>query len=194
VAGFAGIRGSKAKGIELLEEVAGRGKRASDDARVLLVGIYAREKKLDKAMAVLDYLSGKYPRNYLFGIERAAMLYRLGRGQEGARAFADLRNNDHIAAVAKDVVNYQFGEALAEARNYDTALETYGVVVDWPHSDSGLATLAHLRIGQAFDALGKRAQAVKEYNWVLKNPGPDVYDSRVLAKKYREKAYVPNRR
>jgi hypothetical protein len=34
---------------------------------------------------------------------------------------------------------------------------------------------------------------VKEYG-VLKNPGPDVYDSRVVAKKYKEKAYVPARR
>ncbi|HSB11752.1 MAG TPA: hypothetical protein VLM38_19845 [Blastocatellia bacterium] len=192
LARLVGIKGSKASGIALLEKVAEHGKHASDDARVLLIGIYARERKYEKALAVLGYLSGKYPRNYLFGIERAAMLYRLGRTEEGARAFSELRNDDHIAADAKDVVNYQFGEALTEARNYASAVEAYKAVIDWPGSDKGLVTLAHLRAGQALDALGKRADAVKEYNWVLQHP--NVYDSQAVANKYKKNAYAPIKR
>jgi hypothetical protein len=85
-----GMRGSKKHGIELLQTVVDKGKYASDDARVLLIGIYARERRFEEALATISYLSGKYPRNYLFGIERAAMLYRLNRVDEGARGFRRL--------------------------------------------------------------------------------------------------------
>ena len=192
-ASFVGIKGSKKTGIELLERVVNSGKYAQDDARVLLIGIYTRERRFEQAKALVDYLGQKYPRNYLLGIENAAMLYRLGRLAEGARAFEDLLKNQHTASVASDVVNYQSGEALlTEARNYILAIERYKAVIARKDSDKSLRTLAHLRVGQALDALGRHKEAVEEYNVVLGET--NVYDSRELASKYREKPYVPSRK
>lgn len=190
---FVGITGSKKRGIELLETVVKSGKYAPDDARVLLIGVYTREHRFEQAKALVDYLAGKYPRNYLLGIERAAMLYRLSRVGEGARAFEVLLKDAHIANVATDVVNYQNGEALIEARNYVSAVERYKAVIDWPRSDRGLVTLAHLRAGQALDALGKRKEAVNEYEMVLGCKSP-IYDSHDLARKYQRKPYLPSRK
>jgi hypothetical protein len=189
---IAGIHGSKKNGIHLLQTVVERGRHASDDARVLLIGIYARERRFEEALALISYLSGKYPRNYLFGIERATMLYRLNRVDQGALAFGNLIKDADIASVATDVVNYQYGEALVEARNYASAIDRYKTVVDWPKSDRSLVTLAHLHAGKALDALGNHAGATREYKLVLKDK--NVYDSHELAKKYQEKPFIPDKK
>ncbi|PYT06926.1 MAG: hypothetical protein DMF60_08195 [Acidobacteria bacterium] len=101
LARFAGLKGSKSKGIEHLELVTRRGKFAADDARVILLGIYSKENQLDRALEVISYMAKEYPRNYLFGVERASMLYRTGRVDEGAGAFADLLKDDRIANGAR---------------------------------------------------------------------------------------------
>ncbi|HET8678084.1 MAG TPA: hypothetical protein VFO63_19945, partial [Blastocatellia bacterium] len=69
LARLAGLSGSKTRGIEHLEQVVAKGKYASDDARVLLIGIYGREGKPDRALELISHLANKYPRNYLFGVE-----------------------------------------------------------------------------------------------------------------------------
>lgn len=192
IARVVGITGSKKEGIKLLKTVVERGRHASDDARVLLIGIYARERRFEEALELISYLSGKYPRNYLFGIERATMLYRLNRFDEGALAFGNLIKDADIASVATDVVNYQYGEALVEAGNYASAIDRYKTVVDWPKSDRSLVTLAHLHAGKALDALGNHAGATREYKLVLKDK--NVYDSHGLAKKYQEKPFIPDKK
>ncbi len=191
LARLTGVKGSKKEGIKHLEEVADRGKYSSDDARVLLIGIYSREDQPELALKLLSYLANKYPRNYLFGVERAAMLYRVGRGAEGERVFTDLLKDPHIAGAA-DVVNYQWGEALTAAGNYATAIERYKAVMDWPKSERSSVSLAHLRAGQAFDALGKRAEALAQYQLVLSLQ--NVYDSHNRAKRYQKKPYIPGSR
>ena len=189
LARFAGLKGSKKKGIEHLEMVTQSGKYTSDDARVVLIGIYSREGKPDRALEMISYLANKYPRNYLFGVERAAMLYRMGRSDEGDRAFRDLLKDDRIAQVAADLVNYQWGESLTEKGEYAAAVERYNEVKRWPKSDAEIVSLAHLHKGQALDALGKRNEAVAEYQVVLKRE--NVFDSHKLASQFVKKPYVP---
>jgi hypothetical protein len=189
LARFAGLKGSKSKGISHLEAVTQSGKYASDDARVVLIGIYSKEGKPERALEMISYLANKYPRNYLFGIERAAMLYRMGRSDEGNQAFADLLKDARVAQVAADLVNYQWGESLAAKGDYQTALERYNEVKRWQKSEAELVSLAHLHAGQALDALGKRNEAVTEYQAVLKRE--NVFDSHKLASQYVKKPYVP---
>src|SRR5262245_39917714 len=64
LARVAGLKGSKQKGIEQLEMVVQKGKFAADDARVVLMGVYTREGKLDRATQLVAELAEKYPRNY----------------------------------------------------------------------------------------------------------------------------------
>src|SRR5262249_45619941 len=145
---LAGLKGSKKKGIEHLELVTQKGKYTADDARVLLIGIYTKEGQAERALELVSQLATKYPRNYLFGTERAAMLYRLNRAEEGNRAFTDLLKDERIAGQASDLVNYQWGEVLAARGDHAAALERYNAVARWPKSDEGLISMAHLRAGQ----------------------------------------------
>lgn len=187
LARLAGLSGSRKRGIEHLEMVAERGRYAADDARVLLIGIYGREGKPDRALELISYLANKYPRNYLFGVERAAMLYKMNRADEGNRAFADMLKDQRIAQAATDLINYQWAENLTVKGDYAAAIERYNAVKQWQKSEPGLVSLAHLHAGQALDMLGKREEAVAEYQAVLKRE--KIFDSHKLAAQYVKKPY-----
>ncbi|HXG67018.1 MAG TPA: tetratricopeptide repeat protein, partial [Blastocatellia bacterium] len=187
LARLAGISGSKEKGMKYLEKVVEGGKYTADDARVLLIGLYGRERKPERALEMISYLAKKYPRNYLFSVERGAMLYAQGRSDEGAQVFAELLKDERIAQTATDVIYYQWGESLMARKDYAAAVERYNEVTRWPKSEKTLATLAHLHAGQALDLLGKREQALAEYREVLKRE--NVFDSHKQARQYTEKRY-----
>jgi tetratricopeptide (TPR) repeat protein len=188
IARLCGLRGSKQEGIKQLELVTQRGKYNADDARVVLLGIYSKENQLDRALEIISYMVKEYPRNYLFGVERASMLYRTGHAEDGARAFADLLKDDRVAGQAIDLVNFQWGESLRGLEDYAAAIARYKEVQRWSKSDQGLISLAHLHVGEALDALGKRDEAMAEYQLVLKRE--NVFDSHKLAAQYVKKAYV----
>ena len=188
LARFAGLKGSKSKGIEHLELVTRQGKYTADDARVVLLGIYSKENQLDRALEIVSHMAKQYPRNYIFGVERASMLYRTGHAEDGASVFADLLKDDRVAGQAVDLVNYQWGETLIAKQDYAGAIARYKEVQRWPKSDQGLVSLAHLHVGEALDALGKRDEAMAEYQVVLKRE--NVFDSHKLAAQYVKKPYV----
>ena len=185
---FAGLKGSKKAGIEHIERVTREGKYAADDARVLLLGIYSKENQPERALEIIGYLAKQYPRNYLFGVERAAMLYRMGRYDEGSISFENLLKDEHIARQANDLVNFQWGEALFAKADYQAAVEKYNQVKRWPKAAEELVSLSYLHAGQALDALGKRNEALVEYQMVLKRE--NVFDSHKLASEYVKKAYT----
>ncbi len=191
LARLAGLSGSKKRGIERLEMVTKSGKYTADDARVLLIGIYTRERQPERALEMITYLAHKYPRNYLLGIELAGMLFRMNRPAEGNQGYGDLLKDSRIAQAAADVVNYQWGEALIDKGNYAEAVERYSEVVKWPKADPSLVSLAHLHAGQALDSLGRREQALAEYQIVLKRD--NVFDSHKVANECVKKAYVPGK-
>lgn len=191
LARLAGLSGSREKGLESLEMVVARGKYAADDARVILIGLYSRERKPEKALEMISQLANKYPQNYLFGVERAGLLYKMGRAEEGAQTYAGLLKDSRIAQVATDLVNYQWGQSLTAAGDYVTAITKYDEVKRWPKSDPDLVSLAHLNSALALDVLGKRNEAVSEYETVLKRE--NVYDSHKQASQYVKKPYVPSK-
>jgi tetratricopeptide (TPR) repeat protein len=191
LARLAGLKGSKKRGIEHLELAATKGKLAGDDARVLLIGIYSREKQPEKALETISFLADKYPRNYLLGVERAARLYERGRAEEGAQVFASLLKDATAAQAASDYINYQWGESLLQAKDYAAAIERYKEVMGWAKSEKSLISLAHLHAGQALDAMGKRDEAIAEYKTVLQRE--NIYDSHKQATEYVKKAYAQDK-
>lgn len=119
------------------------------------------------------------------------MLYRMGRSDEGAHAFTDLLKDDFIAGHAADLVNFEWGQALSGQQDYPSALARYKEVQRWPKSNAGLVSMAHLRAGEALDALGRREEAIAEYQLVLKRE--NVFDSHKLASQYVKKPYVASK-
>jgi tetratricopeptide (TPR) repeat protein len=188
LARITGMKGSKTRGVELLERVTKEGKYTADDARVVLIAIYGNEGKPDKALETIAYLSEKYPRNNLFKIERGSMLYNMGRKEEGAKIFAGLLEDETVKASAVDLVNYEWAEALMKSGDHSGAIEKLRAVIQSPKSNASLVSLSHLYAGEALDAVGKRDEALKEYQVVLQRE--NIFDSHKLAERYSKKPYV----
>lgn len=198
VAGVTGFRGSKKRGLEMLERVAQGGSWASGDARSLLIVLYNREKRYADALAHARAQSVKYPRNYLFKLEAAGALVaqaeveRKAKNTEAAvkaerEAFAifedllrDRSARNPISRVL-DLVHFKYGEVLLTAAEGDRAAREFIAATKVERADPALVTMAHLYAARAFDLAGKRNDALAQYREVLTRP--DIYSAHDAAKK-----------
>lgn len=121
-----GVRGSKKRGLEMLERVASQGKWARDVARVLLVDLYKREKRWEDAAEMARELATKYPRNYLFKLQRAdaltSQIITLRKAKKPVSAeekevqdiFASLSRDKSLDASTRELVNVRWNIARKE--------------------------------------------------------------------------------
>lgn len=77
-----GFGGGRERGLRLIEESAATPSEDQTDALFALVLLYNREKRYDEALAVLDRLHRRYPRNRLVLLEAGATAVRAGRGAQ----------------------------------------------------------------------------------------------------------------
>ena len=191
MASLGGIGGSKKRGIQTLERVVEQGRRVSDDARVMLIAIYKREKRYSESLNLARELAEKYPRNYLFRLEvadalisQAAVNRKAGQAaaangaeNEALTIFDALLRDRSIKAMARslDLVHYRYGEALLLAGRPEQASQEFFAAASAPEAEPGLASMAYLRAAQSLDLVGKRREALSAYNTVLKRP--NAYDT-----------------
>lgn len=198
LASIAGARGSKKRGIQTLERVARESRWARDDARVLLIAIYKREKRFPEALAVSRELQERYPRNYLFRLEtadslvlQAAVERKANRMTEAAAMERDALNtfdallNERAMpgspARALDLVHFRYGEALLLLSQPERAAKEFLAAATVNGAEPVLISRGHLRAAQALDLAGKRNDALALYRAVLARP--DVLDAHDQARR-----------
>jgi tetratricopeptide (TPR) repeat protein len=204
LAGIGGFRGSKKKGLAMLEQVAKEGRWAQDDAKTVLVLLYRREKRFGDVLKLARELSAKYPGNYLLKLETADALVSLagvkrkendvaGAEQAEKEAFATfegvLRDKQvrEMAARALDLIHFKYGEVLMNAGQHDRAAKEFLAATKVNGAEAGLITMAHLYAARSYDVAGKRDEALAQYKQVLARP--NVYDAHDEAKKGLKQAY-----
>jgi tetratricopeptide (TPR) repeat protein len=186
-----GVRGSKKNGLAELERVVKEGKRNADDARVILIALYQRERRVDDAIRLLRELQEKYPSNFILRLEEGNLLAELGRYAEATVVFEKLAASPRAMAEARDFVEFAHAEALRKNGEHEKALARFERVIAWKGADADLVTLARLGAGQCLDALGRRQDAEASYRLVLKRG--DILDSRKRAEGYLKTPYAPSR-
>ncbi len=204
LAGATGYRGSKKRGLAMLEQVAKEGRWAQDDAKTVLVLLYRREKRFADVLKLTRELSAKYPRNYLLRLETADALVSLagvkrqekdvaGAAEAEKEAFATFdellrdRNVRDTAARALDLIHFKYGEALMLAGHHDRAAKEFLAATKVPRAEEGVITMAHLYAARSYDVAGKRDEALAQYKTVLARP--NVYDAHDEAKRGLREAY-----
>jgi len=204
LAGATGFRGSKKRGLALLEQVAKEGRWSQDDAKTVLVLLYTREKRFADVVKLTRELSAKYPRNYLLKLETADALVSLAgvkrkekdlaaavqAEKEAFATFDDVvrdRNVRDSAVRALDLIHFKYGEALLTAGYNDRAAKEFLAATKVERAEAGLVTMAHLYAARSYDAAGKRDEALAQYKEVLARP--NVYDAHDEAKKGLRQAY-----
>ncbi|MCI0417190.1 hypothetical protein L0222_30840 [bacterium] len=184
-----GVHGSKKNGLETLERVYREGTYGRDEAGVLLVMIYDREKRMEDALKVLNELNLKFPENSLFALERAMKLASLGRYEQSYQAFESILRNDRATAYMPDVIHYQYAEALFAGRSWNTALGHYAEAGQSKKASESLKTMALLGQGRCFDAMDQREMALKRYEEVLNRK--EAFNSHDAAKELKKKPFAP---
>lgn len=204
LAGITGFRGSKKKGLAMIERVAKEGNWSRDDAKTLLIVLYTREKRYPEVLAHARDLTAKYPRNYLFRLEAAdalvsqAEVERKNKNIEAAvkaerEAFATFEDLLHDRSVrdtvsrALDLVHFKYGEVLLTAGEGERAAKEFLAATKVEHAEPTLVTMAHLFAARAFDLAGKREDALSQYREVLTRP--DIYAAHEEAKKGLRQPY-----
>ena len=204
LAGATGYRGSKKRGLAMLEQVAREGRWSQDDAKTVLVLLYTREKRFADVLKLTRELSVKYPRNYLLRLETADALVSLagvkrkekdvaGAVQAEKEAFATFdellrdRTVRDTAARALDLIHFKYGEVLLMAGYHDRAAKEFLAVTKVDRAEAGLITMAHLYAARSYDMAGRREEALAQYREVLARP--NVYDAHEEAKRGLRQAY-----
>jgi tetratricopeptide (TPR) repeat protein len=204
LAGATGYRGSKKRGLTLLEQVAKEGRWSQDDAKTVLILLYTREKRFADVLKLTRELSEKYPRNYLLRLETADALVSLAgvkrkekdlaaAVQSEKEAFATFdellrdRNVRDAAMRSLDLIHFKYGEALLLAGYNDRAAKEFLAVTKVERAEPGLITMAHLYAARSYDVAGKRDEALAQYKEVLARP--NVYDAHDEAKRGLRQAY-----
>lgn len=198
LAGIAGARGSKKRGLATIERVAKDGRWSRDDAKSVLLLLYRREKRFKDVLAIARELSAKYPRNYLYRLEsadalvaQAAVERKANNVAAAAKAeeeaftiFEELLRDRTIRETvsrALDLVHFKYGEVLLTAGESDRAAKEFVAVTRVDRAEPALVTMSHLYAARAFDVAGKRDDALVHYRQVLSRP--DIYDAHDGAKK-----------
>ena len=203
LASIGGLRGSKKRGIQTLERVAKEGQWARDDARVLLIAIYKKEKRFPEALALSRELQEKYPRNYLFRLEtadslvsQAAIARQASKSKEAeameseaVRTFETMLHERPVAGAlrALDLIHFRYGESLLQMGQAERAAREFLAATTVNGAEAGVVSRAHLRAAQSFDLAGKRNEALAEYRVVLSRQ--NVYDSYDQARRGQKKPY-----
>jgi len=191
-AALAGLTGSKEKGLEYLREVAKGNVENSVDAKVMLSLFLRREKQYDEALAYMQELSARYPKNHLFPTEVANLLRASGRLDEAEAEYRKVWQNGvdgKYDNLHYEMAAWGLGELLRSKKDIAGAAAAYELVNAAPNPDPDVLQKANLAAGEMYDLMQKRDLAMKRYQTVLAgnaNTGPADQARRYIKEAYRE--------
>jgi tetratricopeptide (TPR) repeat protein len=192
--GFAGITGSKSRGLEMLTDDGIRGAVTNIEARTTIALFLRREARYKEAIEVVRALKGEYPRDYLFCLEEANLRKDAGEGMGAVAAYREI-----LAANAKpgyfysarmELAYFGLGDALRGQRHFGEAAESYEQAAWTRNAGPELKIRSLLAAGECRDLNGERQLAIKDYQAAIES-GPNT--SRAdTARKYLRNAYSGN--
>jgi tetratricopeptide (TPR) repeat protein len=191
--GFAGMFGSKNKGLELLRDDAARGVLTSTESRTVIALFERRESKYQDAIKVIRALKQQYPHDFLFALEEANLLKDSGQGPVAIAAYravlADAARPGFFPASHDDLAWFGLADTLRGQTIYPEAAQAFERAATAPTVGAELKRRSYLAAGQCWDTIGHRKEAVADYNLVLKSGESTVADQarKFLRTPYRSK-------
>jgi len=193
VVGFAGIGGSKSRGLDLMYDSAARGVISSIESRTCLAFFLRRESQYKRAIAIVQTQEKEYPHNFLFALEEANLLKDDGQGQAAIAAYRkiviDAQDNRYYIDAHLELAYFALGESLRGQKMYPDAIAAYERASNLPTTSPELKRRSLLAAGEVYDLLHQHDRARGEYLAVLA-AGPDTSQAD-LARKYMRNAYTP---
>jgi tetratricopeptide (TPR) repeat protein len=191
--GFAGITGSKAKGMEMLHDDFARGPMTSTEAGTVISLFLRRESKYQEAIGVVRTLKAKYPHDFLFCLEEANLRKDAGEGMAAVAAYESLLNDarklGYFPSAHLELAYFGLGEALHGQRHFAESAKAYEQAAFAAGAGAELKRRSLVAAGKARDLNGERDLAVQDYKWAIAS-GSDTTQGevarRLLKNPYKE--------
>ena len=191
VVGFAGIGGSKSKGLELLYDSAARGVISSFVPHMSRFFL-RREAKYKQAIAIVRTQIKEYPHNFLFALEEANLLKDDGQGQVAITAYRKISTTPRSVGIIKvRIWSWRSsGSAIAFAARGSTPTRSppYEQASAQPTTSPELKRRSLLAAGEVYDLMHQHDKARDEYLAVVA-AGSDTSQAD-LARKYMRNAFT----
>jgi hypothetical protein len=175
--GFAGITGSKARGLEMLRDAGNRGPVTSVEARTAIALFLRRESKYKDAIQVVRKLKAEYPRDFLFCLEEANLRKDDGEGMAAVAAYREIlaanAKPGYFASTQLELAYFGLGEALRGQRHFSEAAQSYEQAAWTQDVSPELKIRSLLAAGESHDLNGERQLAVRDYQAAI-NTGPNT--------------------
>jgi hypothetical protein len=189
--GFAGITGSKARGLEMLKDAGNRGVVTTVEARTVTALFLRREGRYKEAVEVVRTLQQQYPHDFLFCLEEANLRKDAGEGMAAVDAYRNLLANStkpgYFAEARMELAYFGLGDALRGQRHFDEAAQAYEQAAWTQNVGPELRIRSLLSAGECHDLNGDRQNAVKDYQAAIDScPNTSRADT---ARKYLRSAY-----
>ena len=91
--GFAGVTGSKSRGLEMLRDAGNRAVTTNVESRTVIALFLRREARYKEAIEVVRKLKEQYPRDFLFCLEEANLRKDAGEGMVAVSSYRELVAN-----------------------------------------------------------------------------------------------------
>lgn len=170
IAFLLGIRGSKEKAFERLELVAERGKYRELDALLILALLHSWKGDPQRPVMIFEKLREKYPQNYLFDINLAAMYgLKLKDGLSALRIYQQLLKSlpDKASGLHPGEIYFRIGKTYRVLREYRLALEAFQNALHASQGERETAPLSYFHMAQIHDERGEKELAIEYYRQVL---------------------------
>lgn len=173
--------GDRVKGLDEMQRARDRGALLRGEADYQLHFVYLwYERQPDKALSLLAGLRARYPGNPVFARRVAEIQDDYQHDRPASLAtyleLLDAARRDRVHAGRLTEVLARFGaaEQLDALFETDRAVEHLQAIVSLnPSAPYGSLARAHLRLGRAYDRLGRRDRAVASYGAALRTAPPD---------------------
>ncbi len=192
LAAMVGYRGSVERGFEYLSLAASKGQFVRDDARVLQMVLFVREKRFEEALRNVRVLIEKAPRNFIVRLNEAYILEQLGRSAEAVKAYRETlvaaeAGKPNFNLMPLETMRFTLGRKFWELKQPELALSVLDRSLKDPATPQHRQAPAQLLAGQILDTMGRRQDALERYQKVLELQ--DVGQAHRQARKYMQQAY-----
>ncbi|MBV9080889.1 MAG: DUF3808 domain-containing protein [Elusimicrobia bacterium] len=168
---FIGQTGNRQLGLDELEECGKDGTYARTPSLLFLVNIYsALENKPERALGILADLRKQYPTSPFIHMLTIVALYNHRTPAELEAEAKEFHNRVENGTYRKDFMtqaDFSVGLVSFKKKDWKTALDRFTEAINAGTVKDPFFTWAHLYRGYCLDVLGRREEAVKEYNTVL---------------------------
>jgi len=165
--GFAGVTGSKGRGLEMLYDDSNRGVITSVEARTVIALFLRREGRYKEAIQVVRSLKTQYPHDYLFCLEEANLRKDAGEGMGAVDAYrqilADNAKPNYFFQARFEMTYFGLGDGLRGQRHYGEAAQAYEQAAGANNVGAELKIRSLLAAGECRDLNGERPKAMVDY-------------------------------